>query len=113
MKRTLSLVLSLLVAVSAVTLPVGAVGETVTKIQLSDSQITVDGKVASTDETAAVYTAHDIVFYLEGQGLPTVKAHPLMSTPKRKPTLTLWFISQSPAPIPSAVVCPLDRFPWT
>ena len=68
MKRTLSLVLSLLVAVSAVTLPVGAVGETVTKIQLSDSQITVDGKVASTDETAAVYTAHDIVFYLEGQG---------------------------------------------
>ena len=30
MKRTLSLVLSLLVAVSAVTLPVGAVGEPVT-----------------------------------------------------------------------------------
>ena len=68
MKRTLSLVLSLLLAVSAMALPACAAGDTVTKIQLSDSRITVDGKTASTDETAAVYTAYDIVFYLEGQG---------------------------------------------
>lgn len=38
-----------------------------TKIQLSDEGITVDGGAISTDESAAVYTANDIVFYLEGQ----------------------------------------------
>lgn len=37
-------------------------------IQLSDSGITVDGEKASSDDTAAVYTAHDIVFYQAGQG---------------------------------------------
>ena len=36
-------------------------------VVLSDDGVTVDGQAASTDETAAVYTAHDIVFYLEGQ----------------------------------------------
>lgn len=40
-----------------------------TAILLSDDGITVDGQPASTDETAAVYTANDIVFYLEGQGI--------------------------------------------
>lgn len=37
------------------------------QIQLSDQQITVDGKAVGTDSTAAVYTANDIIFYLEGQ----------------------------------------------
>ena len=40
-----------------------------TAILLSDGGITVDGQPVSTDETAAVYTANDIVFYLEGQGI--------------------------------------------
>jgi len=39
-----------------------------TQIILSDDGITVDGATVSTDETAAVYAANDIVFYLEGQG---------------------------------------------
>lgn len=38
-----------------------------TEIALSDSSITVDGQTASTEETAAVYTAHDIVYYEDGQ----------------------------------------------
>lgn len=41
----------------------------VTDIVLSDNGVTVDGQPASADETAALYTAHDIVFYLEGQGI--------------------------------------------
>ena len=40
-----------------------------TDILLSDDGVTVDGESASTDETSAVYTANDIVFYLEGQDL--------------------------------------------
>lgn len=39
-----------------------------TKIQLSDEGCTVDGAPISTDATAAVYAAKDIIFYLEGQG---------------------------------------------
>ena len=38
-----------------------------TEIVLSDSGITVDGQPVSTDETAAVYTARDIVYYEDGQ----------------------------------------------
>ena len=38
-------------------------------IQVSDNGITVDGEKASSDDTDAVYVAHDIVFYLEGQGI--------------------------------------------
>ena len=37
------------------------------QINLSDSQITVDGKEVTSDDTQAVYTAKDIVFYLAGQ----------------------------------------------
>jgi len=37
------------------------------QIVLSDDGVTVDGQPASTDSAAAVYTAHDIVFYLAGQ----------------------------------------------
>ena len=42
--------------------------EEITEIVLSDEAITVNGEAVSTDENAAVYTANDIVFYLEGQG---------------------------------------------
>ena len=35
-------------------------------IVLSDDGVTVDGEAASTDGTAAVYTAHDIVYYEDG-----------------------------------------------
>ncbi len=38
-----------------------------TQIKLSDNKITVDGKTATNDNTQAVYTANDIVFYLAGQ----------------------------------------------
>lgn len=38
-----------------------------TQIKLSDNKITVDGKAVTNDTTQAVYTANDIVFYLEGQ----------------------------------------------
>ena len=37
------------------------------QIKLADNKITVDGKKISNDNTQAVYTANDIVFYLEGQ----------------------------------------------
>ena len=43
-------------------LPEGAVS-----IALSDDGITVDGAAVTEDETAAVYTAHDIVYYEDGQ----------------------------------------------
>lgn len=42
--------------------------EEITEILLSDEKITVNGEEISTEEDAAVYTANDIVFYLEGQG---------------------------------------------
>lgn len=38
-----------------------------TQIHLSDEIITVDGKEISNDSSQAVYSANDIVFYLEGQ----------------------------------------------
>lgn len=38
-----------------------------TQIKLSDNKITVDGKTVTNDNTQAVYTANDIVFYLSGQ----------------------------------------------
>jgi len=41
-------------------------GGGVTEISLSDSRITVDGKTASTDPTAAVYTGAEIVYYKDG-----------------------------------------------
>ena len=39
-----------------------------TIIMLDDSQILVDGKSISLDNTSSVYASNDIVFYLEGQG---------------------------------------------
>ena len=59
----------------ALTLPVGLLSgcaetqedtDTGTEIHLDDAGITVDGEAISTEETAAVYTAHDIVYYEDG-----------------------------------------------
>lgn len=44
------------------------VSDDAVRIQLSDEGVTVNGEAVSTDPAAAVYTARDIVFYLEGQG---------------------------------------------
>ena len=41
--------------------------ENAVQIVLSDEEVLVNGEKASADETAAVYTANDIVFYLAGQ----------------------------------------------
>lgn len=40
--------------------------EDVTEIRLADSAITVDGKTASTDATADVYTGAEIIYYRDG-----------------------------------------------
>lgn len=72
-RRPLSLALVLTLAASALAgcgesqttgadLPEGAVS-----LILSDDGITVDGAAVTEDETAAVYTAHDIVCYQDGQ----------------------------------------------
>ncbi|MBR5217747.1 MAG: carbohydrate-binding domain-containing protein [Oscillospiraceae bacterium] len=45
--------------------PAGNAGSVV--ITLGEAQILVDGKTASTDPTAAVYTANDLVYYEEGK----------------------------------------------
>ena len=68
MKKLLSAMLLLALAASCLSLSaLAADTEKATAIRLSDSKITVDGKTASTDETAAVYTAHDIVYYESGK----------------------------------------------
>ena len=74
MKRIAALFLGLAVAAAALS-GCGAQGrETAAQefpdavsIVLSDDGITVDGKAVSADETAAVYTAHDIVCYESGR----------------------------------------------
>ena len=69
MKKLLSIALALMLAVSCMNTAVFASNaEDTTIIRLSDSGITVDGKTAPTDEAAAVYTAHDIVYYEAGKG---------------------------------------------
>ena len=75
MKRITALALALALAVSLTACGTKTETQEETKttyddatvILLSDDGITVDGAPASTDATAAVYTANDIVFYLEGQ----------------------------------------------
>ena len=73
MRRAYPVLLSLALAVPVLT---GCGGQTAentsafpdaTSIVLSDDGVTVDGKAAPTDETAAVYTAHDIVYYEAGR----------------------------------------------
>ena len=74
MKRIASLLLGLAMAAAALS-GCGAQGrETAAQefpdavsIVLSDDGIIVDGKAVSTDESAAVHTAHDIVYYEAGQ----------------------------------------------
>ena len=68
MKRVLSVVVAFTLAL----LTVGCTEQRApekegVQIVLSDDAITVDGTPATHDETAAVYTANDIVFYLAGQ----------------------------------------------
>ena len=68
MKKLTALCLTLTLALTCLgTAACGADGSA-TKIVLSDSGITVDGKTASTEETSAVYTAHDIIYYEADQG---------------------------------------------
>ena len=69
MKRVLSVVVAFTLAL----LTVGCTEQRApekegVQIVLSDDAITVDGTPVTHDETAAVYTANDIVFYLAGQG---------------------------------------------
>jgi len=47
----------------------GQVLSDVVKIELSNSEILVDGEKISEDTEAAVYKANDIIFYLEDQGI--------------------------------------------
>ena len=73
MKRICALFLGLTVAAASLS-GCGAQGQETTQqtfpdataIVLSDDGVTVDGEAASTDGTAAVYTAHDIVYYEDG-----------------------------------------------
>ena len=74
MKRICALFLGLTVAAASLS-GCGAQGQETTQqtfpdataIVLSDDGVTVDGEAAPTDETAAVYTAHDIVYYEAGR----------------------------------------------
>ncbi|WP_256758362.1 S-layer homology domain-containing protein [Cohnella sp. WQ 127256] len=67
MKRTMSLMLALILTMTSV---VGlAFASTTTKetvIKLSDTAVTVDGQVASTSSSAAVYTGATIAYYEDG-----------------------------------------------
>ena len=73
MRRAYPVLLSLALAVPVLTGCGGQTAETTsafpdaTSIVLSDDGVTVDGEAAPTDETAAVYTAHDIVYYEAGR----------------------------------------------
>ena len=51
----------------AVQAPVAPTYDNATQVVLSDNGITVDGAAVSTDATAAVYTANDIVYYESGK----------------------------------------------
>ena len=71
MNKVISLLLALAVAFSLIGCTERKTEETEKAgigIVLSDSGITVDGEAITEDESAAVYAAHDIVFYLAGQG---------------------------------------------
>lgn len=58
---------SMLVLLTGCGASTGTVSEDATSIVLSDEKITVDGEEASTDTTAVVYTAKDIVYYEAGK----------------------------------------------
>ena len=65
MKRFLACVIVLTLLFTGCSLAIPKIEGT--QIKLSDNKITVDGKAVTNDNTQAVYTANDIVFYLEGQ----------------------------------------------
>ena len=72
MNRVISLLLALTVAFSltgCAERETEKSKKTDTAIALSDDGITVDGEAIGGDESAAVYAANDIVFYLAGQGI--------------------------------------------
>lgn len=69
MRKMIQRVFALLLC-AVMLMSVGAQAEEMqkeTQIVLSDDGVTVDGVAAGEDTDAAVYAAHDIVFYLEGQ----------------------------------------------
>lgn len=85
-----------------------------TEIHLDDAGITVDGEAISTEKTAAVYTANDIVFYLEGQDFTYGEgteddAHAQAEADAH----TVVHTSPSRAPISWTAPCPPGRSPWT
>ena len=65
--KHLKLLASLVAAAALLAACNTAPAEKVTRIVLSDSGITVDAKTAVTDQTAAVYTGNDIIYYESGK----------------------------------------------
>ena len=70
--------------------PAFAAEEKEAVIRLSDAAVTVDGKAAATDPTAAVYVGADIVYYEDlesGTPPPRRRATPWSPSPGRGPTV--------------------------
>jgi len=68
LKKLLALGTAAALVAAAITACGAAAAGDATVIRLSDDGVTVDGKAASADAAAAVYTAHDIVYYEAGKG---------------------------------------------
>ena len=120
MKRIASLLLGLAMAAAALS-GCGAQGrETAAQefpdavsIVLSDDGIIVDGKAVSTDESAAVHTAHDIVCYESGRDFTYGEGTEADEhTAEEAEAHTVVHITQ-PGTTPSAAPCPQDRSLWT
>ena len=67
MKQWIYVLMMLVLLMGAVPAAAQETYEDAVQIVLADEGVTVDGQPAPADSTAAVYTAHDIVFYLAGQ----------------------------------------------
>ena len=67
MKHMLAILLALALCFGLLPVQAEEAWADATRIVLSDEGVTVNGEAAPTDESAAVYTANDIVFYLAGQ----------------------------------------------
>ena len=67
MKKIFACVLCLLLLLTGCSNPNAKQEINGVKINLSDKKITVDGSEITNDNTSAVYSANDIVFYLEGK----------------------------------------------
>ena len=65
MKKILACIVAITLLFSGCSLAIPKIEGT--QIKLSDNKITVDGKTITNDNTQAVYTANDIVFYLADQ----------------------------------------------